>query len=769
MSNYKNFLFFLCLPLFLIVFLIYILTAPPSVYFGDNGELITAAHTLGIPHPTGFPLYILTAKIFTFLPLGDTGFKINLLSSFFAALTISVLFFIFLILSKKFFDNFDFISALLFSLLFAFTHTFWSQAILARIYAMNIFFCSILLLSFFYYNEIKKSDKILFLMAFLTGVGSGIHLTFIIFSLFLWIYIIIYNFSDLKNKIFILLFFFLSGISVYFYIIIRGSSDAILNWHPIKNINDFFYYITQKQYKQKMFSREIYGYKIFFKYILDVISKEFTLAGFFIFLAGVLISFIKKFKYALLFLLIYISNILLLAFYGNYTDLKLAFRYFIPSHLIALIFIYFIIAHSVKLFNNFFFQKFVLILFAGTLALFLFKQNYITNNKSNDFIPYFFPYDILSSCEKKSYLFISGDNQIFTIAYLKYVKNKFNDITIFDTTDTIFKDINILHKHSKSMNVLPNILAAFNLKYSPLYTATLTKAHSFFEPASGLINKITEKPQPDIFYFWKLYPLKGILHNPFNYDFEEREVVGTYLYRYSEFFKNIGKDNIHLYLLEKAVNVAYDSVPVLGNVAIIYSEKDKDYDRAELLIKKAIELNPKEESLIFNLGSLYATRGEFKLAMDAFSRVISLNPLNFNARVYLERAKQEYEKQIFISREFDKTGEAFLKGKKLMEQKKFNEAIIEFQNELKTNTQSAKTNFHIALCYSLMDEISKAIPYYENVLKIQPENISALNNLGLCYIKLNQNEKAKKYMEKSLLIDPNQPKIQEMIKKINSK
>ncbi len=769
MNNVKNLFFFISPLLFLLIFFIYIQTSAPSVYFGDSGELITAAWTLGIPHPTGFPLYILTGKIFTILPLGDIAFRVNLVSSFFAALTIVVLFFILLIFSKKLLGDINFSFALLFSILFAFTYTLWSQAVFSRIYTMNAFFCSFLLLLFFYYNEINKSNKILFLMAFLTGIGAGIHLTFLILAFLLWCYILIYNFSELKSKFIFLSLLFISGISIYFFIILRGSSDAILNWHPLKTIEDFFYYITQKQYKQKMFSREFYGYKKFFEYIWNIISKEFTTAGFFLFLVGIFLSLIKKFIYSWLFLIIYISNIILLAFYGNYTDLKLAFRYFIPSHLIALFFIYYLIIQISNIFKRYFIFKIILILFIALLASVLFNKNYIINDKSKDFIPYFYPQDILSNCEKKSYIFISGDNQIFTIAYLKYVKNRFNDITIFDTTDTIFKDINILQKHSKSRNVIPNILTALNMKYFPIYTAVPTKAQSFFEPSFGFINKITETKQYDIFYPWKLYSLKNIIHSPLPYDFEEREVVGTYLYRYSEYFKNIGKENIHFYLLEKAVNVAYDSVPVLGNVAIIYSEKDKEYEKAEQLIKRAIELNPRDESLLFNLGSLHATKGEFKLAIDCFNKVITLNPLNFNARLYLERAKQEHERQILISQEIDKNNKFFENAKKLMEQKKFKEAIVEFKKDLKFNPQSSKINFHIALCYSLLNNIDKAIPYYENALKIQPENISILNNLGLCYLKLNQNQKAKKYFKKSLLVDHNQPKINEMLKKINDK
>ncbi len=35
----------------LLAALLFTVTAPPTIYFGDSGEIVSAAYTLGIAHP----------------------------------------------------------------------------------------------------------------------------------------------------------------------------------------------------------------------------------------------------------------------------------------------------------------------------------------------------------------------------------------------------------------------------------------------------------------------------------------------------------------------------------------------------------------------------------------------------------------------------------------------------------------------------------------------------------------------------------------------
>lgn len=74
----------------ILCFFIYLVTLPPTIYLGDSGEIVTAASTLGIAHPPGYPLQILLGKISILFLNGDPGFRMNILSAFTGAFCVFI-------------------------------------------------------------------------------------------------------------------------------------------------------------------------------------------------------------------------------------------------------------------------------------------------------------------------------------------------------------------------------------------------------------------------------------------------------------------------------------------------------------------------------------------------------------------------------------------------------------------------------------------------------------------------------------------------------
>lgn len=71
-------------------FLLYLVTLAPTIYNLDSAEFTTAAATGGLVRATGYPLYLLLGRIWTWLPVGDVGYRMNLFSAFGGALTIAL-------------------------------------------------------------------------------------------------------------------------------------------------------------------------------------------------------------------------------------------------------------------------------------------------------------------------------------------------------------------------------------------------------------------------------------------------------------------------------------------------------------------------------------------------------------------------------------------------------------------------------------------------------------------------------------------------------
>ncbi len=116
-------------------FAVYAAGACRTIYVGDSGELVAAAATLGIPHPSGYPLYVLLGKLWTLLlPLGSIAWRMSLFSAACAAGACGL----FYLTVRRL--GLSSLTGVFSSLVLAFGPSFWSQANIQRVYALNALF-----------------------------------------------------------------------------------------------------------------------------------------------------------------------------------------------------------------------------------------------------------------------------------------------------------------------------------------------------------------------------------------------------------------------------------------------------------------------------------------------------------------------------------------------------------------------------------------------------------------------------------------------------
>ena len=138
------------LGLTLAAFILYLLTLAPTVLEADGGEFQFVPWLPGIAHPTGYPLYLLLGWLWThLLPFGEVAWRMNLLSAVLAAIAVGLTY----ALARSMLNLTlpetplagRILAAVLTAAAFATSRTFWSQAIVAEVYALHALLVALVL------------------------------------------------------------------------------------------------------------------------------------------------------------------------------------------------------------------------------------------------------------------------------------------------------------------------------------------------------------------------------------------------------------------------------------------------------------------------------------------------------------------------------------------------------------------------------------------------------------------------------------------------
>jgi len=188
--NFKKWNLILGWLAFLIAFITYSLTVEPTVSFWDAGEYILTSSKLQVGHPPGAPFFQMMGAFFSIFASepSQIGHVINMMSATASAFTILFMFWSIVLLIKQVVKTDSKPSttqntailgaAFVGSLSFAFTDSFWFNAVETEVYAMATLIMAVLFyLGLRWGNDMFKprGNKWLILISFIVGLSFGVH------------------------------------------------------------------------------------------------------------------------------------------------------------------------------------------------------------------------------------------------------------------------------------------------------------------------------------------------------------------------------------------------------------------------------------------------------------------------------------------------------------------------------------------------------------------------------------------------------------------
>lgn len=308
--------FYFRLIIILISIYLYISYLCPSISTGDSGELAASAYTLGIPHPPGYPFYMILGRLFSIIFPGNPALGMNILSSIFAVFSLLVLFNLLIELGIK--PEIAFIPVLLLSL----HPLFFKFATITEVYSITTFF--------FIYELFLLKKKNIKLLSYILGISFLIHPILWILGLYL-----IYRISREDYRLIIYTFL---GLSIILYLPIRSIANPIIDWGNPETLEGTILHILRLEYYRE--ANVPFSFSIIFKELLIWFKILLRDANFLLLLLPFAFkdirNYIKK-EYLILLLVYSFPLVILLHFNPNDLNLEANRVFFFPQLILILI------------------------------------------------------------------------------------------------------------------------------------------------------------------------------------------------------------------------------------------------------------------------------------------------------------------------------------------------------------------------------------------------------------------------------------------------
>lgn len=276
------------LAVFVVSFVMYLITMDPGLAYIDSGELAAVCSRLGIAHPTGYPLFTLLGWLFSNLPIASTEIaRLNIMAALFTAGAAGCVVLLVQEISDNWWaqkrvvkpdpkarkkvetvieparTNYGVLTGLVAGLIAAFNLTWWQQATSLEVYSLHILLITLALYYFLRMLRREESDRMrdgLF-FAIVLGLAFANHLTSILLApAMLYAFFARYGVgASARKKIVKLALPFAATLLIYLYLPLRAASDPILNWGDPSSWSGFWKHVTGGQYKIWMFTGQSAG------------------------------------------------------------------------------------------------------------------------------------------------------------------------------------------------------------------------------------------------------------------------------------------------------------------------------------------------------------------------------------------------------------------------------------------------------------------------------------------------------------------------------
>jgi hypothetical protein len=428
------------------LFAVYLVSIAPGLTWAnlgaDGGDLIAAAASAGIAHPTGYPLYLLLARLFQLIPIGTLAFRTNLMSAV-AAVTAALL--VYAIVTRYLTSNLvrqPWLAGLAAGFAFGLSPLLWSQAVITEVYTLHALFVALLLFLLVDTNSVHFAQKRMDCLVGLTfGLAMGNHLTTILilpailFSTIhrkvaiaqrkCWISTWQLDWRSLSRR----LIWMAVGLLVYLTLPLRALFHPPVNWGNPVTMNGFMWLVSGKLYQGLVLGLSYSSILARAQAVVTLLLGQFGIIGISIGLIGLIVFYRPtRLNYFMLWIVIVYS-----VFAVGYATAD-SFMYLIPVFLCFAVWIGVGLGRLMEASS----KRFRIIGSGVGLVfiVFVFMQAWKVwpeVDASHDQRAESFGRDVLSLAPSRALVFAQGDEAVFTLWYFQYALRTRSDLAIVST------------------------------------------------------------------------------------------------------------------------------------------------------------------------------------------------------------------------------------------------------------------------------------------------------------------------------------------------